>query len=122
VGIFLCIIAVSIYDHTKRDWLGIETIKALRDYEGPKRTLLLTGKLLKRSGVLAFLFLSVKFDAFVTMLYMRDGAFNGMSRREWWILLLSIFVGNLYWISAWCLGFSFLDHCDLLKQVNALPL
>lgn len=41
--------------------------------------------------------LSIKFDPFITTAYMRHGAFNGMSRRDWRNFWVSWFIGNAYW-------------------------
>lgn len=118
VDILICLVAILIYDRTKRDWLGIEYLKGLTHYRGPRRSLRVTGNVLKRNKLLVFLFLSVKFDAFITTLYLRHGTFNGMSRRDWTILLLSILIGNLYWISACYVGLSLLEDCWIPRWVT----
>lgn len=64
--------------------------------------------LLKKSDLLAFLFLSIKEDSFVTMVYLRHGShqYNGMSARDWRILLASHAVSNIYWTLAAYMGTS----------------
>ncbi len=63
----------------------------------------------KKSDLLIFLFMSVKFDPFITA-YLRKGKFSGMTRRDW-----TIFIGSLFsamptghwpaiWESRWLSG------------------
>lgn len=47
-----------------------------------------------------FLFLSIKFDAFITTAYMRRGKFNGMGKRGWAIFMGSLLISNVYWTLA----------------------
>jgi hypothetical protein len=89
------ILCLKFYDWSKRDWLGIEAIKGM----------------LKKSDPVAFLFLSVKEDAFITMVYMRHGShqYNGMSARDWRIFLGSVAISNIYWTLAAYMGLSLVE-------------
>jgi hypothetical protein len=63
--------------------------------------------MLEKSDPAAFFFLSVKEDAFITMVYLRHGShqYNGMSGRDWRIFLSSLAVANIYWTLAALWGF-----------------
>jgi hypothetical protein len=41
-----CLAILRFYDRTKRDWLGIETIRDLKDYRGGRRAARLISRLL----------------------------------------------------------------------------
>jgi len=99
-----CILTLRFYDWSKRDWLGIEMIKGLKGYRGDKGIGRITSWILKKSDPIVFLFLSIKFDAFITTVYMRRGKFNGMGKREWAIFMGSLIVGNAYWTLACYMG------------------
>jgi len=100
----VCLGTLKFYDWSKRDWLGIETIKELRGYGGKKGIGRITSWILQKSDPVAFLFLSIKFDAFITTVYMRRGKFNGMGKREWAIFMGSLLISNLYWTLACYMG------------------
>lgn len=105
------IICLKFYDWSKRDWLGIETIKGVKGYEGGNHLLRFMSGLLKKGDVPALLFLSVKEDAFVTMIYLRHGShqYNGMSVRDWRIFLTSLSIANVYWTLAAYMGISVVE-------------
>lgn len=87
------------YDWSKKDWLGIEAIKELKEAPGQGRLSRFLGRLMQRGDGLAMLVLSVQFDPFITMAYLRPGSyrFNGLTPREWRLFWFSVLVGNLYW-------------------------
>jgi hypothetical protein len=64
--------------------------------------------MLEKSDPAAFFFLSIKEDAFITMVYLRHGShqYNGMSARDWRIFLASLAVVNVYWTLAAYMGIS----------------
>ena len=99
-----CIGLLRLYDLLKRDWLGIETIRGLRDGV-PKGTIrrVIAG-ILRRGDIPAFLALSLYFDPFITVAYLRRKQFGGMARREWCIFIASWAVGNGSWMMACFLG------------------
>jgi len=103
-----CLLFLRFYDWSKRDWLGIEAVKSLKDYSGTSRLRRFMAWLLCRGDYIACVTLSVKFDPFITTAYLRRGAFNGMNRRDWRIFVLSWFVGNAYWSVACFFGVSIL--------------
>ena len=104
-----CIAIIRFYDWSGRDWLGIEAIKSLKSYQGSKLAARLTAWVLRKGDPVVFLFLSIKFDPFMTMAYMRHGAFNGMKGRDWKIFAASIVVGNAYWTLACFSGISIIE-------------
>lgn len=105
-----CLLIIRLYDWSRRDWLGIETIKNLRGYAGDKRIGRLTSWVLQKSEAAIFVFLSIKFDAFITMIYFRQGAFNGMTTRDWRIFNGSLLFSNAYWTLACYLGVSVFEY------------
>lgn len=72
-------------------------IERLRAGEGRSRFRRVLAWALARGNWLALVVLSVKFDPFIIIVYLRRGAFNGMTRRDWGIFLLSWFIGNAWW-------------------------
>ncbi len=102
----VCIVLLWVYDLLKRDWLGIEAIKALRLREGHRGWRRVAAAALNRGDAIAFVVLSIHFDPFVTTAYLRRGQFNGMSRRDWVIFVSSWALSNGFWIAACYLGIS----------------
>jgi hypothetical protein len=104
-----CILLLQFYDWSKRDWLGIEAIKALKNYEGSKKIGRLTVWVMKKSDPITFLFLSLRFDPFITTAYMRHGKYNGMAKRDWKIFTGSLILGNAYWTLACYMGITLVE-------------
>lgn len=100
------------YDWSKKDWLGIEAVKELKEYEGGKKTGRFASWIMKQSELVIFVFLSIKFDSFVTTAYMRHGSnkFNGMTSRDWGVFAASLVVGNVYWAILMFTGISAVEH------------
>jgi hypothetical protein len=92
-----CWLTMRFYDWSKRDWLGIEAVKELKNYAGESRAGRLLAWVLRRSDPIACVLLSIYFDPFVVTAYFRRGAFGGMNRRDWKIFLLSWFIANAWW-------------------------
>ena len=103
------IMTIKFYDWSKRDWLGIEAIKGLKTYNGNKMIGRFTSWILKRSEPVIFLFLSLRYDAFTTTVYMRQGKFNGMSKRDWTIFMGSLLLSNIYWTLACFMGITLFE-------------
>lgn len=106
LALFLNIITMLFYDWSKRDWLGIESIKSLKNYTGNKIMGRFMSWLLKRSDSVIFLFLSLHYDAFTTTVYLRQGKFNGMKGRDQFVFMSSLFLSNAYWTLASFMGIS----------------
>ncbi|MBF0555919.1 MAG: hypothetical protein HQK96_15450 [Nitrospirae bacterium] len=107
-----CYLLIIFYDWSKKDWLGIETVKGLQKYEGNSKIRRFASYVLKRSDAVVMLFLSVKYDAFITTAYMRHGSyqFNGMSKRDWKIFFLSLLLSNIYWTLAAFTGVTVIEY------------
>jgi hypothetical protein len=97
VSLVTCIGMLRFYDWSGRDWLGIEAAKQIREYVGHSRWRRWLAWVLHQGDLVVCVVLSIKFDPFITTAYMRHGAFNGMSRRDWRIFWASWFIGNAYW-------------------------
>lgn len=95
----ICWLTLVFYDWMKRDWIAIETIKKLREYEGQSKTIRFLSKVLEMSDPAAMLILSIWKDPFICTAYMRKGTYqyNGLTRRDWKILIASVFISNIYW-------------------------
>ncbi|HEY4523099.1 MAG TPA: hypothetical protein VJK73_01870 [Candidatus Paceibacterota bacterium] len=97
-AVTLCLGTLWFYDVTQQDWLGIETIKLVRD--GPARSR--AGRFLqwvaRRGDLVTFLLLSLRYDPFITTVYMRQGSGNHtMTARDWKIFWASTVVANVWW-------------------------
>lgn len=92
-----CWLMLWFYDRSGRDWLGIEAAKQVREYIGHSRWRKWLAQVLRKGDFIVCIVLSIKFDQFVTTAYMRHGAFNGMSRRDWRNFWTSWFIGNAWW-------------------------
>jgi hypothetical protein len=95
----VCYLTLLFYDWSKKDWLGIEAIKELKHSEGKGPVTRFLARLMRRGDGLALLALSVYFDPFIAVAYLRSGSyhFNGLTRREWRLFWVSVLIGNLFW-------------------------
>lgn len=98
-----CLLTLWFYDWSKRDWLGIEAVKQLRDGEENTRSRRLLAWALAKGDLPACVVLSVYTDPFITMACLRRGAFTGMTRRDWRIFFASWIICDGYWMLA-CFG------------------
>lgn len=96
----ICLASIVFYDWAKQDWLGIELVKKIKEYEGKRYVGRAIAWLLKKGDLVALIGLSILTDPFITTVYLRRGAnqYNGMGRREWKIFLLSTVISNIYWV------------------------
>lgn len=96
----ICFATILFYDWAKKDWLGIEMIKGIKEYEGMSPIGRAIKWLLRKGDKVALIGLSILTDPFITLVYLRRGAhlYNGMSRKEWAIFLTSTFISNLWWV------------------------
>ncbi len=97
-----CYATMKFYDWSRTDWLGIETLKEVRDAEAKKLFQRIMQWAMRRGDWAVMLILSVKFDPFICTVYMRHGAhqYNGMSKRDWVIFLVSFVIANAWWTFA----------------------
>lgn len=97
-----CLAIMKLYDVTKKDWFGIETIKEVKNYDGKHKAGRIASWILRRGDPASLVFLSIQFDPFITTAYLRHGAFqfNGMKKRDWRIFTGSLIIGNVYWTIA----------------------
>jgi hypothetical protein len=93
------LLLIRAYDWSQRDFLLIESLKAIK--EGSDGTIWRRrlGRLLRTSDGMAFLVLSWLEDALVVTLYLRRGShlYNGFTRRDWCIFVASTVTSNLLW-------------------------
>lgn len=97
-SIALCLGTIWFYDRTKQDWLGIETIKLVRDGQATGVFGKFFWQLANKGDTIAFLILCLRFDPFIITAYMRKGSGNyTMSARDWKIFWTSMVVCNVWW-------------------------
>lgn len=99
-----CLAILKFYDWTRRDWLGIETVRDLREYRGERRAGRLVGRLLAKSDAVAFVVLSLHYDPFVTTVWLRRERFGGLSARDRRVFWGSVLLGNASWTLTCWLG------------------
>lgn len=110
-----CWAFIVFYDWAKKDWLGLETLKEVKEYKGSWLIGRLVVWMLNKGDGIAFIALSINWDPFVTVVYMRgkDRAFGGvdgkMDSRDWKIFILSTIIGNASWALAVFAGLSIFD-------------
>ena len=121
LSFIVCYAKILFYDGTKKDWLGIETLKGIEDFvpkpvpkNGMGRLLIpiinsignISAWLMKKSDAFLMVVLSVKFDPFVTVIHIRHGShqYNGLSKRDWRVFITSLIIGNVYWTLAVYMG------------------
>jgi hypothetical protein len=109
ISAIVCYATLKFYDWSKQDWLGIEAIKSLKGYGGDKKLGRITAWVMKKSDSIIFLFLSIKFDPFITTAYLRKVQFSGMSKRDWKIFIGSLLFSNAYWTLACYTGITLVE-------------
>jgi hypothetical protein len=109
LSLLICLLTIRFYDWSKRDWLGLELVKDLKGYEGSNAVGRVASWFLRRGDIPTFFYLTIQHDPFITMVYLRKGSFNGMSRRDWRIFIASLIMGNTYWILACWMGISLVE-------------
>lgn len=126
LSFIICYLSILFYDGTKKDWLGIETIKSVEEFQPKKLPSFFLYRyatqifnligftlafLMKKSDLLLMIVLSIKFDPFITVLHIRHGShqYNGLSARDWKVFLISLLIGNIYWTLAVYMGISLFE-------------
>ena len=109
LSLITCLLTIWFYDWSQRDWLGIEAIKDLKNYQGEKNIARFSAWFLKKSNPAIFLFLTFVHDPFITAAYFRKGKFNGMTRRDWTIFFGSFLLCNGYWTFACYTGITLVE-------------
>jgi roadblock/LC7 domain-containing protein len=106
-GLFMVILSIPIellilkfYNWSCEDWLAIEYLKSIKDYQGSslyKKALKFV--LLKTPIPLQVAVLSTKFNAFMVTILLRENAYqyNKFSKKEWAIFWTSFLGGQVYW-------------------------
>ena len=100
------------YDWTKKDWLGIETVKELRHYASTTRLSRALKWAIDKGDTALLVILSVWTDPFITVAYLRHGAhqYNGMNARDWRIFMLSLVICNGIWSLTLFTGMSAVEY------------
>lgn len=104
VSAVVCFAYLKFYDWSKQDWFGFEVAKELRDsIDGEGFWKRLLRRVLRLGTIPAYIAMSVWFDPFMTMVYLRKGSaqYNGLSRNERLLFLGSVLISNGYWTLRW---------------------
>jgi hypothetical protein len=103
LSLVACLLTLWFYDWSKRDWLGIEAVKQLRDSEAKTRWRRVLAWAMAKGDLPACVVLSLYTDPFITTACLRRGAFQGMTPRDWRIFFASWLIANGWWALA-CFG------------------
>lgn len=106
----LSYLIIRYYDHTERDWLGLEALKFAREMEvlpGEKPSML--QRMVRMGDFPAFLILAI-YDPVYSTIYLRRGRglYNGFSSRDWMVFNLSVLYTNALWTSGWLATIEFI--------------
>ncbi len=112
-----CLGTLWFYNWSKKDWLGIEMVKAIRDEEKKTPFGRFISWIMSKGDPVALIVLSIQFDPFITTVYLRKGSnsFGSLSKRDWKIFAISIIVANAFWSVLMLLGIETVG--GLLKYV-----
>jgi len=112
LSFIVCLATLFLYDFLQKDWLGIEMIKKFKTSDAHSRLHQFTSRLLNKSDWFVMILLSLRFDPFITTIYMRKGVneYNGMKKRDWMIFLTSLTISNLYWLIVVEAGIDFFKY------------
>lgn len=105
LALFFNYVLVLIYDWIGKDLFGFEGIKKVKMGLSEKENLTKIQRrilwFLKYGEIPLFLFLSW-YDPFMATLWKRKSAeFTGFQKKDYWILILSTFLGCFIWSSFW---------------------
>ncbi len=96
-----CAFLFSRYDTQKVDWLFAKAVRTWEDQEGKTWFQNLLARISKsrngRYGFITFALANTQIDPLIVAVHYRESHFNGISRRDWGVLLTSVGVANLYW-------------------------
>lgn len=114
LSIIVCLLTLYFYDYSKKDWLGIEAIKSIKERPAKNYFQRISKFFLAKSELLAFFFLSIRFDPFITTIYLREGVneYNGMGKKNWVIFFSSVAVSNFYWLIIVELGIDLIKYLE----------
>lgn len=99
LSFLVCYATMRFYNWSKTDWLGIETLKNIRERgaEGENRFCRIWGRTLSKGNPVALLILSVTSNAFLCTVYMRSAyEYKIMTRRDWEIFSVSFVLSNTF--------------------------
>jgi hypothetical protein len=122
LSFLFCWFYFLIYDYLKRDFLGIEFSKdkmnSIITSNNSKGYKLLLVKILRKSHLFLFVFLSIYFNPFVAVAFRRKGnlEYNGLSAHDWRMFILSVIISNGFWASTVFVGLSFFEF--LFKLIS----
>ena len=115
LSFLFCWLYFLIYDYLKRDFLGIEFSKekmnAIIESNDSVGFKLFLVKIISKSHLFLFVFLSIYFNPFVAIAFRRKGNFeyNGLTAHDWRMFILSVIISNGFWATTVFAGLSFFE-------------
>lgn len=99
LSVILSLAIINLYDFLKRDWLGLEAIKEIRDGEAKSMLEKISQWAMRKGDLVGLIILSVYSEPVKVTLYMRHGSnqFNGFSKRDWFNFTTAVVIGNVSW-------------------------
>ncbi|MEI6420315.1 MAG: hypothetical protein WCO30_01650 [bacterium] len=95
-----CYLTIKFYDWSCQDWLGIETLKEVREFEHSHINRFIA-KILKKNYWTQLIGFSIIQDAFIVTVLLREGAhqYGVMTKKDWRNFWASLFISNVFWIA-----------------------
>ena len=117
-SMLICLLTLKFYDWSQTDWLGVETLKEVREMENSKTNMFIS-RFLKKSRVAQFVILSLAQDPFVVTIFMRDGAhqYGVMTKKDWKNFFGSLVITNVFWTGCCWSGIAFLEKIGASTEV-----
>ena len=118
LSIIICYGLIKFYDWSKRDWLGLESLKESKEFENSWINRMIA-KFMKKSHWAQLIALSISKDPFITTVFLRKGAheYVGMTGKDWKNFWLSIFISNTFWIITCWSGIAILEALGAKLEV-----
>jgi hypothetical protein len=112
LSVVLDIATLRFYDWSQEDWLALEYLKSIREYQGKSRPKRALRWILRTPTPIQVVILSLRLHPPVVALLLRKGAYQygRMSSRDWTIFWASSVVGNMYWLALIAAGVTSVEH------------
>ncbi len=120
LSFIFCYLTILFYNWSKKDWLGIETIKSTLEDEHSNLFIKLISWANRRGKWAIMLVLSVFTDPFICMVYMRRNShsYHKMDKRDWNIFLLSFVLSNVWWTFVMFTGVTIIKYIFIYSSIH----
>ena len=98
LSVLICLLTLKFYDWSGKDWLGIETLKEVRELKNSRATSFIS-RIFERGQWAQLVILSLTQDPFIVTVFLRDGAheYGKMTKKDWKNFFASVLIGNIFW-------------------------